>query len=109
MHTIHSLLTTRHSELQSKGCSKHLCPSILNDEMKSTPGRAFRGEQDSAGRQRDFAGRGTSVSPETKSNSTHKTMPSQSQPSMMKWRVQAMSLKELDKQIVHLKELEKQE
>ena len=87
MHTIHSLLTTRHSELQSSGCSKHLCPSILNDEMKSTPGRAFRGEQDSAGRQRDFAGRGTSVSPKTKSNSTHKTMPSQSQPFMMKWRV----------------------
>ena len=84
MHTIHSLLTTRHSELQSSGCSKHLCPSILNDEMKSTPGRAFRGEQDSAGRQRDFAGRGTSVSPKTKSNSTHKTMPSQSQPFMMK-------------------------
>ena len=34
--------------------------------MKSTPGRAFRGEQDSAGRQRDFAGRGTSVSPKNK-------------------------------------------
>ena len=84
MHTIHSLLTTRHSELQSSGCSKHLCPSILNDEMKSTPGRAFRGEPGFAGRQKDFAGRGISVSPKTKSNSTHKTMPSQSQPFMMK-------------------------
>ena len=46
--------------------------------MKSTPGSAFRGEQDFAGRQRSW--RGTSASPNTKSNSQHKTMPSQSQP-----------------------------